>query len=397
MMAGNAIDAELAWVLIKMAREQRYRYVGLKGKDDILLKFNVPDQVQQELMHIDRELAGKLISDDENPLTAHQKERFIISALREEAIASSMLEGAATTRRDAKKMLQLGRKPRTRGERMVLNNYNAIQFVRENRNVDLSTDFLKELQKILTEGTLDNADEAGRFRTEKDDITIIDQRDNQVLHVPPPASELEERMGSLCRFANGKTAKGRFMHPVIQACIVHFQLGFDHPFCDGNGRTARALFYWLMLRKGYWLFEYIPISRMIYEGPAKYVRAFLYCESDEFDVTYFLVYKAKITARARQQLHDYIDRKQRRLTEARRQFSADNRLNPRQQELVLQVARNPDISFTVASHQGRNAIAYGTARNDLIQLAQWGYLVQETVGRQMHFRPAEEFAKSCRA
>ncbi|MCH8852896.1 MAG: Fic family protein, partial [Planctomycetes bacterium] len=188
-VAGNAkIDLELAWAIIKFGRQQRYRSLNLTGHNGVKLRLTVPDKVQRELMLIDQQLAGRLLSDEESPLTADQRERFIIGALREEAIASSMLEGAATTRQEAKRMLKSGRKARNTGEQMVLNNYRAILFVRENRHQELNPSFLLELQTILTEKTLDDADGVGRFRTEQDSITVVDVRDSEVMHSPPPAT-----------------------------------------------------------------------------------------------------------------------------------------------------------------------------------------------------------------
>lgn len=383
----SKIDPKLVWWMVKVGRRQRYRALDLMGHEQANLKLNLPDRVHHELMLIDQQLAGRLVAEDESPLSRSQKERFIISALREEAIASSMLEGAATTRRDAKQMLKSGRKPRSRGEQMVLNNYRAITFIRDNLKLDLSAEFLLELQTILTESTLDKQDEVGRYRSDTDRITVIDQRDDEVIHVPPPASELAERIEKLCAFANQPAQEGGFIHPVIKACVVHFQIGFDHPFCDGNGRTARAIFYWLMLREGYWLFEYLPISRLIYRSPVRYARAFLYCETDEFDLTYFLMYKLSIISRARRELREYMKRKHRQMSQARKLFSADRKLNHRQQEIVLQAARNPDRFFTIADHQSKHAIAYGTARSDLLELAQWGYMKQVQVGNRYEFFP----------
>jgi Fic family protein len=386
----KSVDPEVVWLLAKLARQPRYRELPLKGHRNEPLRLNVPDRLQHELMLIDQQLAGGLTSDDETPPSASQRERFIISALREEAIASSMLEGAATTRQDAKQMLKSGRRPRSRGEQMVLNNYRAIQFIRENRRVDLSLDFLLELQGILTEKTLDRPDGVGRIRTAQDDISVVDDRDNEVMHLPPPAGELPGRIAALCAFTNQPPDAKQFIHPVIAACVLHFQLGFDHPFCDGNGRTARALFYWMMLRRGYWLFEYLPISRLIYRAPSRYARAFLYCETDEFDVTYFLMYKAGIISRARRELQEYIGKKQHQLAQARHLLSSDRRLNHRQQEVVLQAARNPDRVFLVSEHQSKHRVAYGTARNDLLQLTAWGYLKQVQIGKRYEFTAGEK-------
>lgn len=387
------VNAEIAWSVIKMGRMQRYRWIPLVGHDEQPLRFNVPDSVQHELMLVDQQMAGRLLSDDEAPLAHHQRERFIIGALHEEAIASSMLEGAATTRRDAKKLLRSGRKPKTTGERMVVNNYHAILFIREHRKTPLSKEFLLELQAILTKGTLGGADSVGRFRHEEDNIRVVDERDNEIVHVPPPAAELDERTERLCQFANQRSEGGEFIHPMIRACVLHFQLGFDHPFCDGNGRTARALFYWSMLRQDYWLFEYLSISRLIYRSPAKYVRAYLNCEADEFDITYFLTYKTRIISRARLELRQYLRKKQSQLAEARRLFAEDRRLNHRQQEVVLQATRNPDRVFTIAEHKEQFAVSYATARSDLLELAGWGYLAVAMDRKRYDFHPSEKLLK----
>lgn len=384
----EGLDAERVWLIAKMLREPRYKWLELKGKDRPL-RYVINDYLQYELMRIDQELAGGLTSDDDAPPSNSQKERFIISALREEAIASSMLEGAATTRQEARQMLKSGRRPRSRGEQMVKNNYQAIQFIRENKDAGLSPEFLLELQKILTDKTLDDPGQIGRFRTAADKIEVVDHRDNEVLHIPPPASELRERLDALCAFGNRTTHSKDFIHPVIAACVLHFQIGYDHPFCDGNGRTARAIFYWMMLRNGYWLFEYLPISNLIYRAPLRYARAFLYCETDDFDVTYFLKYHVRLIEKARQALKEHISRQQKQVAQAKRIFVADSRLNHRQREVILFAARNTDRHFTIANHKSRHQVTYATARSDFLKLAKWKYLKKIVVGKRFEFIAGE--------
>lgn len=375
------LNPEVLWALVKMARQSQYRTLPLRGENGVPLRFNTPDVLQEELMLIDQQLAARIISPDDQPLSPAHQERFIISALREEAIASSMLEGAATTHRDAKMMLVSGRRPRTRGERMVLNNYQAMSYIREHRGSPLTPGFLLHVQRVLTDGTLDDPGQTGRFRTDADTIAVTDQYDN-VLHTPPPAGELPARLKELCDFANAAATGDRFIHPVIRACVIHFQVGFDHPFCDGNGRTARAIFYWAMLRAGYWLFEYLAISRLIYMGPAKYAMAFLYTETDDFDVTYFLVYKARIIASARKELGEYIARKQKEIAAGRKVFESDHRLNHRQRDVILRLLRNPNLSVSIQDHESRHHVAYATARGDLLDLAEWGYLSKVLVANK---------------
>ena len=87
-------------------------------------------------------------------------------------------------------------------------------------------------------------------------------------------------------------------HHHIRAIILHFWLAYGHPFVDGNGRTARALFYWAMLHEGYWLFEFISISNILRKAPAQYGLSFLYSETDDNDLTYFIVAQTKVIRRA---------------------------------------------------------------------------------------------------
>lgn len=381
---GEGIDPELAWLHIKLIRKSMYRGLPLQGAAGQPVVFTIPDAVQQELMMIDRELGGNLVSDDDRPLDRRDRERFILTSLIEESIASSMLEGAATTRREAAAMLRAQRAPRTRGERMVMNNYLAIRFIREHLSTPMSPEFLLEIQSLLTRDTLDDEREVGRLRTGDDDIVISDEF-GEVLHRPPDAAELPARLHALCAFANEPVDSEPFVHPVVRASALHFQIGVDHPFCDGNGRTARAVFYWHMLRNGYWLFEYLPISRLIHKGPSKYGRAFRLCETDQYDLTYFLMYTARILSRARADLREHLRRKRDESDLASSLVTSAPGLNRRQRQVVLRAARNPQRVFTIAEHQSTFGVSYATANTDLNQLADTGYLARHRTGNRFEF------------
>jgi len=378
------VDPKMAWAFVKLGRMQHYSFSPLQGEGGQHIRYTLPSVAQQELMLIDQELAGRVGFDDELPLSKPMRERFVLSALQEEAIASIMLEGAATTRQDARQMLRSGRQPRTIGEQMVVNNYRTIQFIRSSRS-DLSPEYLLEIQELLTAKTLENPGHIGRFRTSDDNVTVVDRRDGTVMHVPPPATELTDRLKMLCDYANQTAKADTFIHPVIKAILLHFQIGYDHPFCDGNGRTARAIFYWHLLRTGYSFFEFLPISPMFLRSPGRYARAYLYTETDDFDATYFIMYNLRVVRRGRERLRQYIERKQSQLAQAHRIFHSDPHLNHRQKELLLKAARNPDTLLTINVHQRSSGIAYATARADLLQLADWNYLKMEKVRNRFVF------------
>ena len=165
-----------------------------------------------------------------------------------------------------------------RAERMILNNYRAMQLVGAHQEKKMTLTLVKKIHRVMVEKITPQPAATPRLRTAGDKIGVWDDRDNTLLHQPPPASQLRLRMQALCDFAN-HGRDGRFMHPVAAAIFLHFWLAYDHPFTDGNGRTARALFYWSMLRQDYWLVEFISISSILRAAPAAYSRSFLHTEN----------------------------------------------------------------------------------------------------------------------
>jgi Fic family protein len=258
------------------------------------------------------------------------------------------------------------------------------------RNQQLTPELICEIQRIVTEGTLANPDASGRCQLPDEERVIVTGEGDQVLHIPPPAKELPERLQRLCDFANG-TADGPYVPPVIRAIALHFMLGYDHPFEDGNGRTARALFYWSMLNQGYWLTEFLSISRILRSAPAQYARSFLYTEQDENDLTHFIIYQLSVIRRSIEELHAYLRRKMRDLQEARSFLaSTPGDFNPRQLALLQHAMRNPDAQYTVQSHMTSHDVVHQTARQDLLDLEKRGLLNRERVGRAFVWSPAPD-------
>jgi len=188
----------------------------------------------------------------------------------------------------------------------------------------------------------------------------------------------------MCRFAN-EEGGDVFIHPVLRAIILHFWLAYDHPFVDGNGRTARALFYWAMLRAGYRIFEFISISQSILKAPVKYGQAFLYTETDGNDLTYFIEHQLQVIDSAVSSIRDYVNvqlKRQQRLADLLR---TQLRFNHRQQELLVHAIRHPGWIYTINGHQQSHGITNMTARKDLLDLEKAKLLVCEKRGKTFQF------------
>jgi Fic family protein len=376
------------WHVVRAARMSSARRIpGLVDKKGTPFSFNLPDEVLATCDTIAREASGQIRVSElvTNPET---RDRYVVNSLIEEAITSSQLEGAVTSRRDAKDMIRSGRAPRDHSERMILNNYIAMQRIRELSTKPLTPDTVRELHRIVTDGTLENPEYAGRLQDDDALRVSVWGDDDQLLHRPPPVAELAHRLDALCEFANG-TSESPYMPPVLRAVTIHFMLGYDHYFEDGNGRTARALFYWSMLREGYWLTEYLSISRILRKAHAKYARSFLLTESDNGDLTHFFIYQLDVIRRALAELHEYLAAKSSEIREVQSRLKGMPReFNHRQLALLEHAIRNPDAVYTAKSHGGSHRVTIETGRQDLVTLEQRGLLSRFKISKQFAWKPA---------
>lgn len=382
----EGLSSELWWASVSFARSGGMQALPLLDKAGAPFMFAIPEPVQVHLHHIDRDAAGQIRSPEGTPVH-ERRERYLLHSLIEESITSSQLEGASTTRKVAEAMLLEGRKPRDRSERMIFNNYRAMDHIRGLRDEPITPERMLELHRMITLDTLEDSADAGRLRT-SDDVQVVDNRDGTVLHDPPGWSSLPERLERLCAFANQGSEAEPFVHPVVRAILLHFMVGYDHPFADGNGRTARALFYWSMARHGYWLMEFLSISQFLRRAPRQYVQAYLYTETDRNDTTYFVLHQLDLIRRAISGLHDYLARKtieQREVTRLLGAGSLGSRLNHRQAALLTHALRHPGATYRVARHQAIHNVVYQTARADLLDLADLGLLEKSKQGNAFVF------------
>lgn len=370
------ISAQDLWSCVKLSRMfAKHIKVG-----NYNFKLYVTDHMQQLCHQFDMNLGGYLGTQSFIPDA--DKNRYLISSNMEEAIASSQMEGAATTRKIAKEMLRKSTSPRTRGEQMIYNNYETIRFILDHKDERFTKQSLLHIHRLMTHKTLEDSNDEGRFRTDNN-VVVEDGITHETIHTPPDCNEIEELIDIVCKFFDNDNFNGVFIHPIVKGIIIHFLIAFIHPFADGNGRTARAIFYWYMLRKGYWLTEYLSISRIIARSKRQYEKAYLYTECDENDLGYFVSYHLHAIKQAYDELRQYIQRK---IDEQRQasDFLKLGNLNARQAQIIKWYNDSPGCSFSVKEIQNRMNISYPTAKGDLEGLAKLGYIEAILVNKVKH-------------
>ncbi|MCK9351334.1 MAG: Fic family protein [Candidatus Paceibacterota bacterium] len=381
------LSIEEAWAALKIFyRNQREKTPIVSTKREIF-EYTMTKTLYERLSHIDTHTAGFIQTLTDKP-AGLQKEQLIVSGLSEEAIASSQLEGASTTRRIAKEMIYSGRKPRTTSEQMIMNNYHLMKRIDTLKDLDLSEKMLLEIQEVITRDTLDNTDDCGKFREENDPIVVLDKLTGEIIFTPPSADEMIEGIKNLVKYANKEDGEGEsFVHPVIKATIIHFWLAYLHPFPDGNGRTARALFYWYLRKRGYWLFEYLSISSVIKNSRVSYDNAFLFSEYDGGDLTYFLYHSTATIQKAIENLKEHYKKKTHEMEMNKRITAIYKDINERQAAVLEYAEGHPEYPLEVKTYQIKNATSYETARKDLMLLEERGLLIEFKKGKKKVYLP----------
>ena len=391
----EGLTVEQWWAGMRLARLQSSRSTRLVDMHGEPFSYSLVAPILESLHDLDLRAAGRSAA-PAAVLDRTTRTRYKVRGLIEEALSSSQLEGASTTRAVAKQMLRSGRRPRDRSERMIFNNYRAIGYIEEAASEDLTPELLLGMHALLTEHTMSDPDDCGRFQhPDETRVSVVAWHSDEVVFAPPPAEQIPERIERMCDFAND--GEESFTHPLVKAILLHFWLAYIHPFVDGNGRAARALFYWSALRAGYWLTEYVSISEIVLKAPVKYAHAFLHTETDGNDLTYFLIHQLEVLRRAFEELAIYVDETLERMQAAERIAGGLPGLNHRQRALLGHALRHPGHRYTYRSHGTSHGVVLQTARTDLLDLESLGLLDGGVEGRRRVFISPDDLGARLRA
>ncbi len=359
-------SAQELWLRVKASRISCTVFAW----DRYNVNFGLTNKMQRLCHEFDMNFGGSWENSSVIP-NDNNRERYLISSLMEEAIYSSQMEGAATTRKVAKDMLRRQISPKDKSQQMIVNNYQTIRFIVENKQTPLTPELVLHIHHLMTDKTLNDPKDAGRLRT-NNEVVVEDGITHEVVHTPPSFEEMPTFLKELCKYFNETSARV-FVHPIIRGIIIHFMVAYMHPFVDGNGRTARALFYWYMLKQGYWLTEYLSISRVIAMSKKSYEKAYQYVEADYNDLGYFIAYNLKVLEQSFKQLQNYIKKKQNERMLAS-SFLRLGDINERQAQIIRMYMENPKEVLTVKDLQNKFMVTATTAKSDIVGLLKRGLL-----------------------
>ncbi|MCX6745322.1 MAG: Fic family protein [Candidatus Parcubacteria bacterium] len=386
----KGISKEELWSIIKLFRKAQSIKSVIKNEKGEFFTWSKLDYFEKFFHELDMNTGGELFVDKEGVNKAN-KQKLISKGIIEEAIASSQLEGAATSRQAAKKMLREGRKPTNKSEQMIVNSYLAMKAIEDTyKDKEMSMNLILELHGLITKDTLDSENEIPRLRKNNEPIYITDKSDGLIYHTGPNINFVKKELERLIIFANDELEDKTFIHPIIKAIMLHFWMGYLHPFTDGNGRLARLLFYWYLIKKGYWAFIYLPISKVIKLAPKQYIMAYVYSEQDDNDLTYFIDYNIKKIKLAVKEFEEYLAKQSKGNVQMKKNSEAKYGLNIRQIQLLQYLHGDSDERTSLKTHMNINQVAKMTAHKDLKDLVKKGLLVHKKQGKNVYYYGAEK-------
>ena len=321
-------------------------------------------------------------------LTATQNRRVLVHSRIDETLAAAQLDGLLISVEQGADLLRSNRAPRNNTERIVRNTLAALDHLDELVGEPFSYDLLMHLRSLLLVGLRVDAwpvtpPRMGLMPSEYSDEQVREGSERQVRHI--------------CDYANHATGDPHD-HPVMRALLLTDMFRFYRPLPCMNSQVGRLVFRLYALKVGLPVLGMLPISRAklsweddALESPLVTLRPGEYFEAHRHfgtDLTGYMTLAVQLALTALQDLNWQIDDMERQDEELRSLLQQDPTINHRQRSVLGRALRNPTSEFRIATHKTTHSVVYATARADLLDLVERGYLEMVTRGRAFVFVPA---------
>ena len=367
-----SISIQQFWPELEKERRKRSQKLPLLAQDGKPFWFVLTGGIEKQCDAI-AELARRDIA-----FTGPEFDALFQDAVVDEAVYSSVIEGAFTSREQAVDFIRQNKQPRNKSEQMVKNNYDALTYVLEHLEDEISEETILQIAQIVTRSAAEV-----QVNGYRDGAVYVTGREG-VVYTPPQADAVPEMMRLLVAFIQKSE-----LHPLLKACIAHFYFVYIHPFGDGNGRTARALSYMMLLQSGYDFFRYFSISGIVAEERGKYYRSMRNVEDSDGDMTYFIDVYSGMLARTVEKMEHHL--KYHVLANQKlKELEQNGTLNERQLKGAKWLLESSGSNVTVEIWRKKYQVVTETARRDLLALCDAGLLVRELDGRKAVFRVLRE-------
>jgi Fic family protein len=320
-------------------------------------------------------------------LTTRQNRPVLVASRAEETIAAALLDGLDISYEEGHSLLSAKRVPRTGSERLVLNTLNAMDSVSSLIDEPFSPALLERLRQMVLDSV-----EPGSYptRTPRMGLIRVTYSDDRV------HAAAEQQLRYICDYANNLTGDP-YDPPACRALLLPDLFRVYRPLPDMNAQVGRLAFRLYTLKAGLPVLGMIALSRIklaweegtlatptVGPPPAQYFHG---REHAHMDLTDYFTIVLKMALAGLNDITVQLRRLAERDDELKALLRRDSRLNHRQRAVLSHALATPDAEFRIAHHQTAHGVVYATARADLLELVEEGYLEQQERGRAFVFVP----------
>ena len=314
-------------------------------------------------------------------LTPQQStQTYGLKAMEEEIASTLTIENIDYTRDSVRRILS-GHAPKDESENRILGMKIGFDFISNPCN-EISVSNIYTLYQTAIGAYVEEDDRLQPGQLYRNDDVFV--MGSKVEHTGLPWKKLPEYMAELAAFINEDSE----IDDLTKAAIIHFYIAYLHPYFDGNGRMARLMHLWFLVRKGYPSALFIPLSEYVGKSKAKYYDAFTLAEdnariSGVMDVAPFVVYfTEEVYRKLGQSLPDA------HTVEAYQAVLERGGVTERERDLwafVLTAYGSGEFSTKMLEKDFGNA-AYATIRTFVMKFAELGLLSSAKYGSRTKYR-----------
>ncbi len=380
----SGIAREEAWSLAASVRRLLATEIPIRSPEGHILWYSRHQGIVNLLCEIERHCRAD--SDLNRELAEREGSPFVVKIQIEEAIATSQLDGLDIPSDHARALLRMDRRPRRDEERLVLNTYNAISTIDELVDERFSPALLRELHDLVVDGV-----DASCIKRHQERFGLCRSIYRDMVE-RQSARHIEE----ICAYANHEIGDPD-EHPAVRALNLRGAIKQWQPLPDWNGNMASIVWHLYCLKQGYPVLGYLPVCRAILHWengdirPPEVVARVLpeqwVDENGREDYTANVTISLQLVHLELKGLRERVALRRDRDGEVLGSLEDDSTLNHRQRSILSRALRHPEAEFTIRYHRTNHRVVYATARADLLELVDKGYLICEQSDRAFVFRP----------
>ena len=307
-------------------------------------------------------------------------EKYGMKAMEEEIYSTLDIENIKSSRNSIRDILK-GYSPKNDDENRIYGMKKGLEFISDRKN-KITEENLNKLYNLVVGDFLEEENKLlpGNFYRH-DEVYILGTKTE---HKGISSTKLKKYMEDLIEFINREDD----FNDLWKGAVIHFYMGYIHPYFDGNGRTARFLHLWYLVQRGYSSALFIPFSSYINEEKSKYYNGYTLAEqnkdiSGETDITPFISYFIENVYNKmgnREIKNDIMEKYQEMLLEGKVTEKEKNLWN-----FILSVYGNGEFSTKQLEKDFRD-VAYATVRNFVMKFEEMGLLLSQKYGSRIKYR-----------